>query len=295
MNYTSKIKSILMATVGVFVLASCQETAINDVINPGDKPVMEAYLAPGKPVTMHVFTEIPYYLNDTAVSVPISGLEIKIVDNKKRTFILKSLGEGLYTSAANELVAGVGSTYDMSFSYKGRTVAGSTIIPPKPVGLTVSTKVVTRTARDFSQPRGQGGPGGFGVQDDNTPIQITWQNPDKVFYFVASESAEANPLPINTLPADGGPGGGRGFGRGRFNNEPVQGVSNEIRPQSFQYFGKTAIILYRLNPDYAALYKSGGSTTQNISTPPTSIQNGLGIFTGVNADTVYVNVIKKVL
>jgi hypothetical protein len=46
------------------------------------------------------------------------------------------------------------------------------------------------------------------------------------------------------------------------------------------------VILMHVNPDYAALYRSSGSTSQNISTPPTSITNGLGVFTGVNADTL---------
>lgn len=70
-------------------------------------------------------------------------------------------------------------------------------------------------------------------------------------------------------------------------------VTSDILPQTFKYFGKHYAVLYRLNPDFAALYRSAGTTTQNISTPPTSLVNGLGIFTGVNADTLAFTVYKN--
>jgi hypothetical protein len=38
------------------------------------------------------------------------------------------------------------------------------------------------------------------------------------------------------------------------------------------------------------LYKFSGNTSLNISEPPTNIKNGFGIFTGINTDTLYVNV-----
>ena len=50
------------------------------------------------------------------------------------------------------------------------------------------------------------------------------------------------------------------------------------------------IVLFHLNPDYAALYKQSSTSTQHIATPPTRVVNGLGIFTGVNTDTLYVAV-----
>ncbi|NJO24567.1 MAG: hypothetical protein HC867_00495 [Bacteroidia bacterium] len=45
-----------------------------------------------------------------------------------------------------------------------------------------------------------------------------------------------------------------------------------------------------MQPEYAALYNSNGNSSQNLTTVPTNVQNGLGIFTGVNADTVFVTV-----
>jgi len=78
-----------------------------------------------------------------------------------------------------------------------------------------------------------------------------------------------------------------------FFNEPLTGINNTLRSQSFQYFGSHNIVLYRVNAEYAALYQSSGTTSQNLSTPPTSITNGLGIFTGINADTLKFTVNKN--
>ncbi|MFT5886953.1 MAG: hypothetical protein ACI9IP_003425, partial [Arcticibacterium sp.] len=50
-----KIFLFLFVCLSIF---SCTE--INTVIQPGDKPVIEAFLAPGQKVSMKIFTEIPY-------------------------------------------------------------------------------------------------------------------------------------------------------------------------------------------------------------------------------------------
>jgi hypothetical protein len=58
----------------------------------------------------------------------------------------------------------------------------------------------------------------------------------------------------------------------------------------FQYYGTHRIILYHVLPDYATLYDSNSTSSQNLSNPSTSILNGYGIFTGLNSDTLFVEV-----
>ena len=57
-------------------------------------------------------------------------------------------------------------------------------------------------------------------------------------------------------------------------------------------FGTYQIIVFRVNPEYAALYKSSGNSTLSLEEPPTNIENGFGIFTGASSDTLYLEVIK---
>jgi len=55
-------------------------------------------------------------------------------------------------------------------------------------------------------------------------------------------------------------------------------------------FGTYQIIVFRVNPEYAALYESSSNSTLSLEEPPTNIVNGLGIFTGVSSDTLYLEV-----
>lgn len=61
---------------------------------------------------------------------------------------------------------------------------------------------------------------------------------------------------------------------------------------SFSYYGTHQIILFKLNSEYAALYENSGTTSQSLTVPPTSIVNGYGIFTGINSDTLYIEVVE---
>lgn len=281
-----KIYSTLFILLALISIISC--TKVNDVVNPGEKPIVEAYLAPGHPVSMKVYTEIPYAETSEGVSEPIEGLSIKITGSNGKVFNLKSVGSGVYVSANNELIEEAPSKYKMEFEYKGRTISAETEIPEKPVGFNISTHQIYRTQVNLSSGGFPGGPGGFGG-NDNTPVELSWSNPGNVYHFIAVENTEAEPQQIIIPPS------GSEFPtfRFRFTNEPLLGTHNNIQPQSLEYFGNYDVILYRINPDYSALYQSSGTTTQNLSTPPSSITNGLGIFTGINADTVKLNVGKN--
>ena len=262
-------------------------TDINDVVNPGQKPIVEAYLAPGHPISLKVYTEIPYAETSEGVSEPIEGLSIKITGSNGKVFNLKSVDKGVYESDSNELIEGAPTRYKMEFEYKGRMISAETEIPEKPVGFTISTNQIYRTQVDLSSggPRPGGSLGGI----DNTPVELSWSNPENVYHFIAVENIETEPQQIIIPPS------GSDFPtfRFRFTNEPLLGTHINIQPQSLEYFGNYDVILYRINPDYSALYQSSGTTTQNLSTPPSNITNGLGIFTGINADTLKLNVGKN--
>jgi hypothetical protein len=282
------IQSIFTLITLVF-LSSCTDT--NDVVDPGDKPIIQAYLAPGQPVSMTVFTEIPYAATSDSDSIqqPISGLSIRITDGNGKAFQLTDKGNGTYESGANDRIGTAGNVYTMEFGYKGRTVKGSTTIPAKPEGFTLSKTIVVRTKIDLSSggfPGSGGGPFG-GNTDDNTPIEVTWNNPYKENFFLAAVNVTPNPVAVFTLPP------GRERPRLRFVNQPVTSSTSILNVQSFEYFGTYNVILYRVGVEYVALYQSSGTTTQNLSTPPSNISNGLGIFTGVNADTIALQILQK--
>jgi hypothetical protein len=145
-----KINSIctfhLLTLVGI--LSCC--TVTNDVIDPGDKPIIQAYQAPGHPVSLTVFTEIPYAGSSDVDSTQnsISGLSIRIRDAKGKVFQLIDMGNGTYESASTEIIGEAGSVYTMEFTHKNRMVKASTTIPTKPLGFMLSKTSVGDTDKN---------------------------------------------------------------------------------------------------------------------------------------------------
>lgn len=269
--------------VNVAAVTGCTET--NNAVKPGDKPVIQAYLAPSQPVRLTVFTEIPYGGSEEGKSKPVTGLKITLKDSFNKTFLLIDRGNGTYESALNERVGTAGTGYTLEFEYNGRTVQAGTVIPEKPRGFKLSKNVVYRTKIDLS---GGGFPSGNPFEEnDDASVEATWTNPEKTNFFVAAVNITPNPEQIIRLPDD------LELPSIRFTNEPVSGTGSILNGPSFEYFGNYRVVLYQVNEDYVALYQSGGTTSQNLSTPPSSIVNGLGIFTGINADTLYMEVRRK--
>ena len=97
------------------------------------------------------------------------------------------------------------------------------------------------------------------------------------------ENMETTLDPIRSFGTNARPGN-------RFKKTPTNSSEAEVRAMEFQYYGKHRIILYHVLPDYAKLYEANSTSSQNLSNPSTSIVNGYGIFTGLNSDTLYLQV-----
>ena len=115
------------------------------------------------------------------------------------------------------------------------------------------------------------------------PVELTWDNPDHDYYLAIVENVEATLDPIRDFGDNDPPSN-------IFRKSPTTAAATEIRSQEFQYFGTHRIILYHVLPDYAALYNESTTSSQNLTNPSTSITNGYGIFTGLNADTLFIEV-----
>ena len=273
-TYKLTITSTFLLMLGL--LTSCDKAVVDTIIG-GAKPIVEAYLVPNKPIAIKVKKEILYTESSVNRETLIPNLAIKVTGDGQ-TYLLKAYSglDSLYRSDANvKLKAGV--TYSLSFDYNGKTVSASTIIPTKPVGLKSDITSIVRTRQVITS--------GFGRDvDGNIDVNLTWTNTKGEYHFVVAENVEPKLDLVVTLPASS-TAAFNNFNN-RFRSQPVQGTETRLRSQQFQYFGQYNVILLKVNPDYAALYNAEGTTSQNISTPPTTITNGLGIFTGVNADTL---------
>ena len=261
-----RMRLVFPFIIGVMTMMSCQTIEVDT--SGENKPVVEGYLAAGHPVEVKVTSEVLFTESDT-VRV-INGLNLK-VSLEGKSYPLLQDATGLYRAAS--VLVKQGMAYSISFDYGGKSIVSSTIIPPRPANFKASDSTIvipTFNSSAFT-----------GFPKFPNPITLTWDNPDESYYLVVVKNIETKPNPINTGTVD------RVF---VFRSNPLQSNTFQIRSRQFQYYGRHWIILYKINAEYAALYQNNGNSSLNIKTPYTNVTNGLGIFTGINADTLKIRV-----
>ncbi|TND09141.1 MAG: hypothetical protein FD123_1544 [Bacteroidetes bacterium] len=238
-----------------------------------DSPIIESYLEPGNYLTVKISRQIPF-----AGTVEYSGDDLNnltvTVEHNNATHTLTPLGDGNYIDSS--IIVAEGENYNLFFQFNSKTVTAYTYIPSKPLKMTQSATEIAIARMDSTS-----GPPTFTTMPD--PIEINWTNSDGSYYLILVENIETTLDPIRDFGDDAPPGN-------IFRKSPTNLAVEEIRPMEFQYYGTHRIILYHVLPDYATLYDDNSTSSQNLTNPSTSIVNGYGIFTGLNSDTLYVEV-----
>ncbi|WOK07993.1 DUF4249 family protein [Imperialibacter roseus] len=265
-----KAKLTLLAALGVFTFACTDDSTPSFK----DELVVEAYLTEGATLSLKVSHQVPLDTSITVGTDDIDGLAITISDDQT-SYQLQSAGEGIYFSS--DLLVKSGTTYNVSFQYKDQVVTGSTTVPSSPRDVTQSaTSINVPSFGNFTPGSGSG----FTFPD---PVEISWTNDDASYYLVVVENIDDNPTAINDF-------GGEEPPSRVFRNEPIQSDAYQINSQQFQYTGRHNIIIFHLNPEYAALYENNSTSSQNLNAPQTNLINAKGVFTATSPDTLQITV-----
>lgn len=260
---------LLVFFAGLILFAGCKDKENSEFT---DSPIIESYLGLGKYFIINISRQIPFSSGVEYSSDDINNLAITVHYNDS-SFLLTPVGDGKYVDSSLQVKEG--DNYTISFIYNSKNVSAYTYIPSKPANITQSgTKIYIQRMDSTS-----GGP--MGTRPD--PIDITWDNPDESYYLVVVENMETTLDNIRDFGDEEPPGN-------IFRKSPTNSSATEIREMDFQYYGTHRIIIYHVLPDYAALYESSSTSSLNLTNPSISIVNGYGIFTGLNADTLFVEV-----
>lgn len=239
-----------------------------------DIPVIESYLSPGDIPVVKIYRQIPFSSDVDYAADDIDNLEVILISGDI-SHTLNPSGDGIYSDS---LIKVDEADYRLSFVYNSKNVTATTSVPYKPLDFAISDDKIS-VMRMTSGTMGQ-----MGAFQMPEPVYLTWTNEDDSYYLVVIECIEENPDPVreftDTIPE----------GSFRFRKRPTNSQGIEIRPQEFQYFGDHRVILFHVLPDYASLYDETESSSQNLTNPSTSITNGYGIFTGLNSDTLFIQV-----
>jgi hypothetical protein len=249
---------------------ACEKSEISEFT---DTPIIEAYLEPGDYFSVKISRQIPFAENVQYSADDIDNLMLTVTYSGG-THLLTPLGNGEYIDSS--IIVSEGENYSISFQFNSKFVSAYTYIPSKPQSMTQSATQIAIEKVDSTS----GPPSQTSMPD---PININWTNSDGSYYLLLVENIESTLEPIRDFGDDAPPGN-------RFRKSPTNLNIEEIRAMDFQYYGTHRIILYHVLPDYATLYDSNSTSSQNLSNPSTSILNGYGIFTGLNSDTLFVEV-----
>lgn len=257
----------------LIIFISCKKETL---IATTEKPVVQAYLIPGKPVLVKV--NMQRGLVDTAsYGLPINGLNI-IINDGTNAISLQETANGQYILNDKNFIK-TGNTYTMTFSYLNKEVSAKTTVPEKPKGLTISETVIT--IPQFSP--------GTDTLDTFIPVYVKWENPNNSDHLLIMKNDEKYPSGISN---GGWPGGFGGAYRDIEVNTGTQ-TTFEIDRMTFRYVGYYTLYLYTLNKEYVEILNVSNSSSLNLTNPTTNIKNGLGIFTAMQADSLRLIVREK--
>jgi hypothetical protein len=268
-----KLKYYLVLLGLSAILTSCIE---RDNSEFSDIPIIESYLKPGYCLTLTVSRQIPFSSNVNYASDDINNLTITVTNNNIN-YVLEPLGDGVYVDSS--LIIHEDERYDLDFDFNSMHVSAYTEVPSKPASFTESDNEISVMRMDSTWTPVGGG--AFTMPD---PLKLTWENDDDSYYIVVVENMEDTLDPVRNFGVD------EEIPMGRFKKAPTTASGVWMMPREFEYFGKHRLILFHVLPDYASLYDNKTTSSQNLTNPSTSIVNGYGIFTGLNADTLYLEV-----
>jgi len=250
---------VIMAVIFLTAVYSCEKKDGLSVYVP--KAVVEAYLVPGRTVSVKLTRENVFGSADSSVAIP--GLELKMINNGL-TYVLNDVGNGIYTSS--EFSIKEGDTYELHFAYEGRQVSATTTVPDRPQEFTASSAIVENPSSGAADPA-------------KGAITFTWNNPGKKYHHLVFTNLEPNPVRVIKESTR------------VLVTKPDQTSTYSQSYFSFTYLGLHRVVLYRVSAEYVALFDEHGSNSGNLSAVPTNVKNGLGIFTGLNAsEDLYVTV-----
>jgi hypothetical protein len=260
----------------VFMLAACDKEG---QVAFTDSPVIEGYEQPGEVFSIKISRQVPFAANAEYSEDDLDELSISVHSAlSDQSYLLQPAGDGIYVNTA--LIVTAGDEYTLTFEYNGKTVSAYTYVPAPPQNFAQSVTSVEIEKIEIGNGPPSGG-GGFGGQVD--PVEFTWDNPDESYYLIIVENIESDP----EATVDFGDEEPPSF---VFRKTPTSSNSEFIQTREFQYYGTHRVILYHVLPDYAALYDDSNNSSLNLTNASGSITNGYGIFTGMNSDTLYVEV-----
>lgn len=274
------MKRLLIILVSI-ALVSCEEEQIGS-----DSFVVAGFVYAGSPISgINIKSTVPF----DAVSVPgqpIPNAQVSVEYNGEVLPLFFNQVTQRY-DGPEDLIVEPGAELILNLQVGEQTASSNTVVPDYPVGLTTSIPKIIIPEIELSRDLRQ-------VLTDlfqEARLDIRWSNEVENYHFLVIEPADTintEPLFNDDIPSNVG----SFFDNFRLVSEPSRDSIYTVVGLSLQNYGSYRAILYRINQEYADLYADQLQDSRNLNEPPTNVENGLGIFTGISSDTVLFEISK---
>ncbi len=255
-----------LLVIVLLVAAGCSDSSD---VSSGSSVVVRAYLYAGEPVAdVQLTSSILIGASDT-VGPPVSDASVRLIRNGV-SYLLTADGTrpGYYRYGGTDLTVASGDQFGLSVVAGDRIVTSNTTVPPGPAAIAVSRDTLTVALRTM-----------FGnlkeVYSDDSVV-VRWNGGTDDLYYTLVKNVDANPVVIGTDT----------LRRFDFFSQPTSQVRYRVPVQQLRYTGTYRVVVYRVNAEYADLYRSRQQDNRTLNEPLTNVKNGLGIFSAFAADSV---------
>jgi hypothetical protein len=274
------MKKIIIILLALAVI-SCAKTT-EDLDLSYDIPVVSGFLSPDDTPSIQISQMVIFDNESEDSSDIISELDVFLINTGiKYQLSPDDSIAGLYNYTDSLFTIIEDNEYFLELTYKDALISSETKIPLKPVDFEMSDTIIEleRITEETT--------GGIGPGSDIEEIEITWTTSDNSYYLVKFEYLEDEYDPVNETIEIEDP---EEFAS--FTSPPLQDSLYTLRPMQFRYFGQYNLILFKITDNYAAVYESiNQSSLDDLTEPVTNIENGRGIFTSFNSDTLQFSVV----
>lgn len=261
----------------MFIFFRCEEG--NPVISTEESIVVQAYLYAGESIDDIRLTSTLALGTDTNSAPPINDADVYLLKNDKKYECKLAAGDsGYYEYDGDDLDVLAGDEFKLEIHYNNEVITAETKVPEAPQSISITENeiiVPDFSDSDFSAIRE------WRQNRENNEVNVNWDGSQSSWYYVTMENIEKNPAEIERMRNDT---------LRSFVFPPINDDSYRIREFNFTHLGEHKIKVYTVNTEYADLYSSREQDSRDLQEPLTNVENGLGIFTAFNSDSVFLEV-----
>jgi len=265
-----KVRIYILA-LAFATLLNCSESKL-PVAPASDQLVIQAYLFANKSVKdIKISTLVPY--NSQQEYIPVNDAIVTLIKNGTTFSLALAKGDsGFYDYPGNDLQVEAGDRFQLQVLHNDVLATAETVVPDAPKIGTLSRETLWYPARTSK---------GRGRATDSSFIKVEWQQQnerDSLYYVVIKPFKNGE---LRNIPSVHGT-----FSSYWESGNKWKFYSYAIDYTYFQSSGEYVFYLYHINREYADLYKVREIFQRKQMIAPSNIENGYGIFTAFNCDSV---------